>query len=125
MKQAIKTGLPEFGRPVEWATKGGGLLLTTAVPIKADGTFETGEVRSQIALALDNLETAVKAGGGTLADVLQVMVHLTDPAHIVTLNDEWATRFVSPYPSRAIVIVKAIGVPGIVIMMQVFAYIDG
>jgi enamine deaminase RidA (YjgF/YER057c/UK114 family) len=40
-----------------------GHLRATAVPLKMDGTFETGDARSQIALALENLEKTVKAAG--------------------------------------------------------------
>ena len=123
MKRVIETGLPEFGRPVEWATIGGGLLCTAAVPMKSDGSYETGEPRAQIELALSNLEKVVAAAGGQLADVLQIMVFLTGAEHIPTLNEVWAEHFDPPHPNRAVVIVAAIGVPDIVIMMQVHANI--
>ena len=55
-KRVVHTGLPEFGRPTEHAVMADGHLRTTAVPLKMDGTFETGDTRSQIALALENLE---------------------------------------------------------------------
>ena len=54
MKRVVHTGLPEFGRPTEHAVMADGHLRTTAVPLKMDGTFETGDARSQIALALEN-----------------------------------------------------------------------
>ena len=56
MKRVVHTGLPEFGRPTEHAVMADGHLRTTAVPLKTDGTFETGGARSQIALARENLE---------------------------------------------------------------------
>ena len=40
------------------------------------------------------------------------------------LNEEWTKRFKPPYPNRGILIVNAIGVPGIVILIQVHAYIE-
>jgi enamine deaminase RidA (YjgF/YER057c/UK114 family) len=64
MKRVVHTGLPEFGRPTEHAVIADGHLRTTAVPLKMDKTFETGDARSQIALALENLEKTVKAAGG-------------------------------------------------------------
>ncbi len=124
MKRVVRTGLPDIARPMEWATMGGGLLCTAAVPIEADGGFETGDARAQVALALSNLEKIVTAAGGQLTDVMQVMVYLTSADHIPVLNELWAETFKPPYPNRAVVIVTAIGVPDVVIMMQVLAHID-
>jgi enamine deaminase RidA (YjgF/YER057c/UK114 family) len=59
---------------MEWATLAGGVLYSVHVPILPDGTFETGAAEAQIARALDNLEQAVEAARGTLADVAQVLV---------------------------------------------------
>ena len=39
-------------------------------------------------------------------------------------NIKWTKRFKPPYPNRGILIVNAIGVPGIVILIQVHAYIE-
>src|SRR4051812_15984383 len=123
MKRVVYTGLPEFGRPTEHATMGGGHLRATAVPLKSDGTFETGDPRRQIELALANLEQTVKAAGGGLADLLQVLVFLTSADHVSVLNEVWTQRFDPPYPNRGIVIVNVIGVPGIIILLQIHAYI--
>ena len=64
MKRVVHTGLPEFGRPTEHAVMADGHLRTTAVPLKMDGTFEIGDARSQIALALENLREDSQGGGG-------------------------------------------------------------
>ena len=124
MKRVVHTGLPEFGRPTEHAVMANGHLRTTAVPLKMDGTFETGDARSQIALALENLENTVKAAGGGVADVVQALCFLTSADHVPVLNEEWTKRFKPPYPNRGVLIVNAIGVPGIVILIQVHAYIE-
>lgn len=124
MIKPIDTGLPHFGRPTEWATTGAGLLFTCAVPVLADGSFEIGEPRAQITLSLANLRQVMKAAGGKMNDIAQVIVYLTSADHIPVLNEVWADFFVEPYPNRAIVIVSAIGVPNIVVMMQVNAVLD-
>ena len=77
MKRVVHTGLPEFGRPTEHAVMADGHLSTTAVPLKMDGTFEAGD-RSQIALALENLEKTDKAAGGEITDVIQALCFLTN-----------------------------------------------
>ena len=124
MIRAIETGLPHFGRPTEWATTGAGVLFTCAVPVRADGSFETGAPRAQIALFLANLKQVLDAAGGKMNDVAQVIVYLTSAEHVPVLNEVWGEYFVEPYPNRAIVIVTAIGVPDIVVMMQVNAALE-
>ena len=57
-------------------------------------------------------------------DVAQVIVYLTSADHVPVLNEVWGDYFVEPYPNRAIVIVSAIGVPDIVVMMQVHAALE-
>ena len=112
MKRVVHTGLPAFGRPTEHAVMADGHLRTTAVPLKMDETFEVGDARSQIALALENLERTVKAAGGEITDVIQALCFLTNADHVSVLNEEWTKRFKPPYPNRGILIVNAIGVPG-------------
>lgn len=124
MIRAIETGLPHFGRPTEWATTGGGVLFTCAVPVRADGAFETGTPRAQIELSLANLQQVMTAAGAQMNDVAQVIVYLTSAEHVTVLNEVWGQFFVEPYPNRAIVIVTAIGVPEIIIMMQVHAVLE-
>lgn len=124
LKRVVHTGLLEFGRPTEHAVMADGHLRATAVPLKTDGTFETGDARRQIALALDNLETTVKAAAGEMTAVIQALCFLTSSDHVAVLNEEWTKRFKPPYPNRGILIVNAIGVPGIVILIPVHAYIE-
>ncbi len=123
MMQVVDTGLPEFGRPTEHATMGDGHLRTTAIPLKADGTFETGEAHLQIELALSNLEKTVKAAGGRLTDVLQVIVFLTNHDHFAILDKIWVKYFSPPYPNRGVIIVNGFGTRDITVLMQVHAYI--
>ena len=124
MIRAIDTGLPHFGRPTEWATTAAGLLFTCAVPVRADGSFEVGEPRAQISLSLNNLRQVMSAAGGKMNDVAQVIVYLTDAKYVSVLNEVWGEFFEEPYPNRAIVVVSAIGVPDIIVMMQVHASLN-
>ncbi len=124
MKRVVHTGLRNATRPTEHAVMADGHLRTTAVPLKTDGTFDTGDARSQIALALENLDKTVKAAGGDITDVIQALCFLTNADHVPVLNEEWTKRFKPPYPNRGILIVNGIGVPGIIILIQVHAYIE-
>ena len=54
----------------------------------------------------------------------KALCFLTNADHVPVLNEEWTKRFKPPYSNRGILIVNAIGVPGIVILIQVHAYIE-
>ena len=56
--------------------------------------------------------------------MIQALCFLTNTDYVPLLNEEWTKRFKPPYPNRGILIVNAIGVPGIVILIQVHAYIE-
>ncbi len=66
----------------------------------------------------------MSAAGGKMNDVAQVIVYLTDAKYVSVLNEVWGEFFEEPYPNRAIVIVSAIGVPDIIVMMQIHASLN-
>ncbi len=123
MRQAVETGLPQVGQPSEFAVVADGVLYTAHVPLRPDGSFETGDARAQIAQTLANLRTAVEAAGGTMDDVTQVQVHLIDRKHVPVMNDVWPEYFRAPYPQRATAIVSGFVREGIVIMIVAHAHV--
>lgn len=122
MKQAVKTGLPAPSAPIEWATVADGALYTAQIPIKADGSIEAGDIRTQTRLTLDNLKLTVAAAGGTLSDVAQVLVYLPDPKDFPGMNEVYGQYFVKPYPNRATIIAQLM-VPGARIEIVAYAHI--
>ena len=50
MINAVKTGIPAPSSPIEWATMADGILYTAQIPIKMDGTIESGDIRTRLAL---------------------------------------------------------------------------
>jgi 2-iminobutanoate/2-iminopropanoate deaminase len=123
MKKAISTGLPTHGRPYEWAILAGGVLYTAAIPIKADGTTETGDITAQATLTLANLARTLEAAGGSMADVTQAMLYVTKRSYIDPITAVWASAFPKPYPNRATVIVSEIGVADIGMLVVAHAYL--
>jgi 2-iminobutanoate/2-iminopropanoate deaminase len=123
MKRAVKTGLPTIGRPIEWATIADRILYTAQLPLKADGSFETGDIGAQTELTLANLKRTVEAAGGTLADVTQVLVYLPDPQDFAGMNAVYGRYFAKPYPNRATVVANLV-VPGARIEIIAYAHID-
>jgi enamine deaminase RidA (YjgF/YER057c/UK114 family) len=124
MKKAIDTGLPTHGRPFEWAVLANGMIYTAASPIRADGSVETGDIERQTDLTLTNLEHTLAAAGGSLADVVQVMLYVTSRDYIDPITEIWARRFPKPYPNRGTVIVSEIGVKGVGLLLMVQAVVS-
>ena len=122
-RKPIPTGLPQLKAPLEWATMAGGVRYTAQVPIKPDGSIETGDAVSQVDQTLRNLKQTVEAAGGSMDDVTQCVVYLTDAKHGSALNEVWPRYFKAPYPNRATVIVTALVVPGIVVEVVAHAHL--
>jgi 2-iminobutanoate/2-iminopropanoate deaminase len=122
MKRAVKTGLPTPSAPIEWATIADGVFYTAQIPIKQDGKIETGDIAAQTTLTLDNLKRSLKAAGGTLADVAQVLIYLPDPADFAGMNAVYAEYFTAPYPNRATIVAQLM-VPGAKIEIVAYAHI--
>lgn len=123
MKKAIKTGLPEAGAPIEWAVNAEGVVYTALIPIRADGSVDTGPIEGQARLTFENLRKVMAAAGGSLADVAQVLIYITDPGDFDQMNRVYREFFSPPYPNRATVVVAALLVPGMRIEIVVHAHL--
>lgn len=123
MRKVIQTGMPNGSAPVEWATLGGRTLYTASIPIFADGSIETGDIAAQTELTLDNLKQIVEAAGGTLDDVTQVQVILTDKQYFEGMNEVYRRFFTAPFPNRATIIADLM-VPGAKIEIIANAYLE-
>jgi 2-iminobutanoate/2-iminopropanoate deaminase len=123
MRTPVKTHLPSDEAPIEWAVIADGVLYTAHVPLRADGSIETGPIERQAELTSANLKQTVEAAGGTLADVTQVLVYLTDPAAFQGMNAVYRRFFAEPYPNRATVVVAGLMVPGARIEIVAYAHL--
>ena len=121
--KTINTGLPSTGSPIEWATIAGNTFYTAQIPIRADGTYETGDIRVQTELTLKNLVQSLAAAGLTTSDVAQVTVYLTDVNDKGGYNEVYRTFFKPPYPNRATIVVAALGIPGMRIEVVAQAFV--
>jgi len=122
MRQAVKTHLHSERAPIEWATTADGILYTAQIPIREDGSIETGDITKQARLTLDNLKRTVEAAGGNMDDVTQVLVYLTSPDSFPGMNAVYETYFRKPYPNRATV-VAGLMVKGALIEIVAYAHI--
>jgi 2-iminobutanoate/2-iminopropanoate deaminase len=122
MRQAVKTHLPSERVPIEWATTADGILYTAQIPIREDGSIETGDITKQATLTLDNLKRTVEAAGGSMDDVTQVLVYLTSPDAFPGMNAVYEKYFRKPYPNRA-TLVAGLMVKGAQIEIVAYAHI--
>jgi enamine deaminase RidA (YjgF/YER057c/UK114 family) len=121
MRRAVPTGLPPETAPFSHAVIVGGWLHTATLPVRPDGSLETGSGAAQAEAALANLRQAVEAAGLTLDDVGQVVVYLTRPEDKPAMDEVYARVFRKPYPSRVCVVVSALAVSGARIEIQACA----
>jgi 2-iminobutanoate/2-iminopropanoate deaminase len=120
MRELVATGLPPEPAPFSHAVISNGLLFTAHMPVRSDGTAETGSATAQAELALSNLKRAVEAAGASLDDVAHVTLFITGIEDKPAIDDVYARYFRRPYPSRVCVVVRELVVPGA--RLEVVAY---
>lgn len=79
-------------------------------------------IQQQTKQALTNCRAVLAAAGGTLDDIVEVGVLLTDPGDFAGMNEEYSTWFGTEPPTRY---VAKLGVelPGILISIRMTAYL--
>ena len=79
----------------------GMVFLSGQIPLDPD-TMELREgIREQVDQVFRNLSAVTEAAGGSLADIVQLLVYLTDLGNFATVNEVMAEYFQAPYPARA------------------------
>jgi 2-iminobutanoate/2-iminopropanoate deaminase len=121
MKDVIDTGLAPVSAPISWATVGNGILFTAQIPFDRDGKLVGGDIREQTAQTLRNLGQTLRAAGGTLEDVTQVVVFLVDLDDFQGMNETYREFFEPPYPNRATLVAAGLAVPGMRVEMLAYA----
>ena len=99
----------------------GNLLMTTHIPLRADGSLETGDIRTQSIATLESLKASLEKAGSTLADVLHLTIYLTDMADRPAFNKVYCAYFKKPYPVRCAVGVSALADPGMKVEVTAMA----
>lgn len=122
MRTRVETGLPEASVPSEHAVISNGYFYSAQIPLKSDGSVETGPMAVQTKLVFANLEQSLVAAGGSLDDVNHILIYIADPADFSEMNEVYAGIFNKPYPQRATVVVGLL-VPGMKIEIVAHAHI--
>ncbi|MDT8465398.1 RidA family protein [Alcaligenes nematophilus] len=121
MKQVVDVGLPPLKQAFSWAVKAKGeMLFTVNGPVRPDGSIDTGSIEQQARLTFANLQRATQAAGGSLENVTQVLIYMTDIADMDSIDKVYREFFSAPFPNRASVGVAALVEPGM--KLEVLAY---
>ncbi|MFD0826300.1 RidA family protein [Neobacillus sp. M.A.Huq-85] len=121
--EVIKGNLPNLG-PLSVAVKKNQMFYTSVIPVYRDGSFETGDFTKQAELAFGNLQVLVEDAGGSLRDIVQVTVYLTDIHDTPKMNEVWKEFFQDPYPNRATLGISSLTVPDLKIELVATAIIE-
>lgn len=112
--ETITTGIAPSSAPVSDANRAGNLVWLVAIAEDAaSGDIVAGGIETQTRRTLMNLDQAVRAAGGTLADIVDVRVFLIDRNDAKGMNTVYREFFAAPYPVRATVVVKGLLADGL------------
>ena len=72
----------------------------------SSGALVEGGVTAETERAIGNLESVLRAGGASLADVVKTTVFLADMSDFRAMNEVYAKFFSDPMPARSTVAVR-------------------
>ena len=105
-KQVIGGPVVVGGNPIPLSKAiraGDFVFLSGQVPLKTDGTFETGSIETQTRVVLDNIKAVLDEAGCGLTDVIRATVWLTDRTNFAAFNKVYAEYFPDNPPARSTV----------------------
>lgn len=111
--------------PIPLGARVGPLLCSSAIAGKDRSTGKLAPTpESQVSHAFANLDALLQAGGASLADVVKLQISLTDNGLRDAINREWLARFPDPADRPARHISQADLQHGMVIQLEVTAYVQ-
>lgn len=110
MFEVVKTGLIAPPVPVNPTVRAGDLVHCVVTPRdQTTGKAVVGDMTVQMRQAMNNMKQSIEAAGGTLADVFQLTIYLTNRDEFAPLNAVYKEYFKEPWPSRATVVAGLLG----------------
>jgi 2-iminobutanoate/2-iminopropanoate deaminase len=107
-KRAI-TGLPVAASFSPAIVAEGPLLFVSGQVAMRDGEVVSGSIEEETELAIDNLQTVLRAGGAELSDVVRCGVFLADLGDFAGMDAVYKRIFPEPLPARTTV---GVALPG-------------
>lgn len=80
------------------------IFLAAQTPVVPEtGEVALGGFEGQVRQTFNNLQAMAKGCGGSMADIVQITVYITDISKFQTMNSIMAEYFAKPYPARTTV----------------------
>ena len=80
----------------------GGWITSGQIPIDPEtGKLNNKSVKDEVVQVFDNLAAVCQAAGGSLRDIVNLNIYLTDLGHFHEVNEVMKEKMSKPYPARA------------------------
>ena len=90
--------------PLSKAIRAGDYVyLSGQVPLKGDGSVETGSIEDQTRVVMENIKEIMGEAGCELSDVIKATAWLADRADFAGFNQVYAEYFADAPPARSTV----------------------
>ena len=90
--------------PLSKAIRAGDYVyLSGQVPLKSDGSVETGSIEDQTRVVMENIKAILGEAGCGLSDVIKATAWLSDRADFAGFNRVYAEYFAEAPPTRSTV----------------------
>ncbi|MCO5083493.1 MAG: RidA family protein [Rhizobiaceae bacterium] len=90
--------------PLSPAVRAGDMVYVSGqVPVKADGSMESGNIEAQTRQVLENVKSALALAGATMDQVVKTTVWIEDARDFGGMNKVYGTFFPSEPPARTTV----------------------
>lgn len=107
--------------PYSQAVRAGDFLFCSGqIPLRPDGTVESGDIRDQTEQVMRNIHAVLGAAGLDFTKVVKTTIFLSSMDHFSAVNEVYGSRFPSNPPARSTVAVA--GLPkGVDVEIEVLA----
>lgn len=90
--------------PLSPAVRAGDMVYVSGqVPVKPDGSMESGNIEAQTRQVLENVKSALALAGATMDQVVKTTVWIEDARDFGGMNKVYGTFFSSEPPARTTV----------------------
>lgn len=118
-------GAPAAIGPYAQAIRVGSMVYTSGqIPLRPDGSLETGDITAQTRQVFANLKAVLEAAGSGLDLVIKTTVFMKDLAEFQVMNGIYAAEFGNHRPARSTVQVAALP-RGASVEIEVVALVRG
>lgn len=101
------------------------IMLSGQASIDQNGEIVgEGDFDAQAAQTFENIERVLDAAGSSMEQIVKVTIYLTDMSNFPKILELRGRHFSPPYPADTIVEVSALGLPELMIEVEVTALVD-